>query len=278
MNEIIKNIFLNYYDIFFAGIIEAFKYINNMGAEIFDLPWIKGLIDLFAKFGWALFAVGALVSVFEFIIEYKQGKGSLQNVGINILKGFFAATLFSIVPVSLYKFAVSLQAGFSYNILAEISGANSVGDVFTKVFNDLQAFSTYTNAVSTIAICYCVLKCFFQNIKRGGIILIQICIGSLYMFSVPRGITDGFISWFKQIIALCLMAFIQTTLLLFGIMTWAENPVIAFGIMLAASEAPRIAQQFGLDTSAKINPMGFNTAANVGKSAWSHFKKFAGMK
>lgn len=34
---------------------------------------------------------------------------------------------------------------------------------------------------------YCAIKVFFANIKRGGILLIQIAVGSLYMFSVPRG-------------------------------------------------------------------------------------------
>ena len=32
---------------------------------------------------------------------------------------------------------------------------------------------------------YAVIKVFFANLKRGGILLIQIAVGSLYMFSVP---------------------------------------------------------------------------------------------
>lgn len=34
-----------------------------------------------------------------------------------------------------------------------------------------------------IALAYCVVKLFFANIKRGGILLCQIAVGSLYMFS-----------------------------------------------------------------------------------------------
>ena len=49
---------------------------------------------------------------------------------------------------------------------------------------------------------YAVIKVFFSNLKRGGILLIQISVGSLYMFSVPRGYIDGFIQWCKQIIGL----------------------------------------------------------------------------
>ena len=41
---------------------------------------------------------------------------------------------------------------------------------------------------------YAVIKCFFANLKRGGILLIQIAVGSLYMFSVPRGYMDDLCS------------------------------------------------------------------------------------
>ena len=57
------------------------------------------------------------------------------------------------------------------------------------------------------------------------------------------------------ILALCLTAFMQTTLLFLGLITFADNMLLGLGIMLAANEVPRIAQQFGLDTSVKVNMM-----------------------
>ena len=102
------------------------------------------------------------------------------------------------------------------------------------------------NLLCMIAFAYCVIKMFFANIKRGGILLIQIAVGSLYMFSVPRGYADGFNQWCKQVIAICLTAFMQTTLLFLGLMTFPNNMLLGLGIMLAANEVPRIAQQFGL--------------------------------
>lgn len=67
---------------------------------------------------------------------------------------------------------------------------------------------------SIILMAYAVIKVFFANLKRGGILLIQIAVGSLYMFSVPRGYTDGFVQWCKQIIGLCLTAFLQAIILI----------------------------------------------------------------
>ena len=55
------------------------------------------------------------------------------------------------------------------------------------------------------------IKIFFQNIKRGGILLVQMAVGSLYMFSVPRGYTDGFNQWCKQVAAICLTAFMPVS-------------------------------------------------------------------
>lgn len=95
----------------------------------------------------------------------------------------------------------------------------------------------------------------------------QMAVGSLYMFSVPRGYTDGFVQWMKQVAATCLTAFLQTTLLYLGLLTFNGHMLLGLGIMLAANEVPRIAQQFGLDSSAKLNVMSVvhatSTAVNL---------------
>lgn len=117
---------------------------------------------------------------------------------------------------------------------------------------------------------YAVIKVFFANLKRGGILLIQIAVGSLYMFSVPRGYIDGFVSWCKQVIGLCLTAFLQATVLIAGLMVVKDHALLGLGLMLAAGEIPRIAGQFGLDTSTKANLMSTvyatQTAVNMTKT------------
>ena len=121
-----------------------------------------------------------------------------------------------------------------------------------------------------IAFAYCVIKIFFANIKRGGILLIQMAVGSLYMFSLPRGYQDGFNQWMKQVIAICLTAFMQTTLLYLGLMIFPDNMLLGLGVMLSANEVPRIAEQFGLDSSVKVNMMSVvhatTTAVNLTRS------------
>ena len=251
-----------FYDAIFNAVSEFFTLMGNMGADVFDLKWVQALIMLFTLFGWALFIAGVVVAIFDVAIEYQTGRANIKTTAINILKGFFACSLIGILPVELYKFCISLQNTFSRDI-ANLFGDMQAFDLATESFSTFVnsfrpselAGNSLLNLCIMIAFAYCVIKIFFQNIKRGGILLVQMSVGSLYMFSVPRGYTDGFTQWMKQVVATCLTAFLQTTLLYLGLITFKGNALLGLGIMLAANEVPRIAQQFGLDSSAKFNLM-----------------------
>lgn len=161
----------------------------------------------------------------------------------------------------------------SFLLLENVPGvlSHDKGRTFATILNTLP-YGEYNlfNLLALIAFAYCVIKIFFANIKRGGILLIQMAVGSLYMFSVPRGYSDGFNQWMKQVAAICLTAFMQTTLLYLGLLTFPGNMLLGLGIMLAANEVPRIAQQFGLDSSVKVNMMSVvhatTTAVNLTRS------------
>jgi len=268
LNRIIQWLFT----VIFDGIAQFFTMISVVGVEIFELDWVSAVVKLFSLFGWTLFVVGLVTSAFDLAIEYQNGRANIHGTAINWIKGFMAVSLFTITPIELYKFCVSLQntlSGDLTRIFASQQGT-SLGEVALRTLQ----FAFYKDGaiinaglyelIALIALGYCVVKIFFDNIKRGGILLIQIAVGSLYMFSIPRGYGDGFTQWMKQVIALCLTAFLQTTLLFLGLLTWTDNMLLAIGIMMAAAEVPRIAQQFGLDTSVRVNVM---SAVHMGSSA-----------
>ena len=251
-----------FYDTIYGACADFFSMMGNMGAEIFDLKWVQATVYLFTLFGWGLFIAGVIVAVFDLAIEYQNGRGNVRTTMLNILKGFFACSLIGVVPIELYKFTISLQNTFANDISFLVAGEQAMDVAGQARFVLGAAFSPTMGATSglfsilvLIAFAYCVIKIFFQNIKRGGILLVQMSVGSLYMFSVPRGYTDGFVQWMKQVIALCLTAFMQTTLLYLGLLTFPTHMLMGLGIMLAANEVPRIAQQFGMDTSTKFNVM-----------------------
>ena len=266
-----------FYETIYNAVADFFSMMGNMGADIFDLDWIQATIKLFTLFGWALFVAGVVVAIFDVAIEYQCGRANIKSTAVNILKGFFACSLIGIVPVELYKFCISLQNTFSHELSGLFAGGRTLdlaGESTSvlvgsfSVANNIQM--NLFNILALIAFAYCVVKIFFANIKRGGILLIQMAVGALYMFSVPRGYQDGFNQWMKQIAALCLTAFMQTSLLFLGLLTFPGNMLLGLGIMLAANEVPRIAQQFGLDSSVRVNMMSVvhatTTAVNLTRS------------
>lgn len=274
LNRIIQWLFTVIYD----GIADFFTMISGLGVEIFELDWVNAMVKLFSLFGWSLFVVGLVVSAMDLAIEYQNGRASVQGTALNWIKGFMAVNLFTITPIELYKFCVSLQNTFSKDLVSIFASqqGTTLGEVATTslqiAFNKegVLVNATLYYLVCLIALGYCVIKIFFDNIKRGGILLIQIAVGSLYMFSIPRGYGDGFVQWVKQVIALCLTAFLQTTLLFLGLLTFKDNMLLGIGIMMAASEVPRIAERFGLDTSVKFNMMNAvhmtSSAVNLAKN------------
>lgn len=265
------------YEQIYNAVADFFTQMGNMGAEIFDLDVVQSTVSLFTMFGWALFAAGTVVAVFDVAIEYQNGRASIKTTAINVLKGFFACSLIGIVPVELYKFCISLQNSLAKDLsLLNASGKSlDLAGETTELWKGAFAVSTQVsfglfNILAMIAFAYCVIKIFFANIKRGGILLIQMAVGSLYMFSLPRGYQDGFNQWMKQVIAICLTAFMQTTLLYLGLMIFPDNMLLGLGVMLSANEVPRIAEQFGLDSSVKVNMMSVvhatTTAVNLTRS------------
>lgn len=264
-----------------------FTVMGNMGAELFEVSWVQSIVMFFNYLAWALFAVGLVVAVFDAAISYQDGRGNMRETALNAIKGFMAVSLFSLVPVELYKLAITLQGELTAGLTGYGSDVGSLAtDIITTVqsagtsLSDVQASDVITGLDVTLSpilllfiiilMGYAVIKVFFANLKRGGILLIMIAVGSLYMFSVPRGYNDGFVSWCKQIVGLCLTAFLQTVMLSAGLLLFADNLLLGFGLMLAAGEIPRIAGQFGLDTSTKGNVMsavyGAQAAINVTKS------------
>lgn len=265
------------YEQIYNAVADFFTQMGNMGAEIFDLGVVQSTISLFTLFGWALFAAGTVVAVFDVAIEYQNGRAPIKTTAINVLKGFFACSLIGIVPVELYKFCISLQNSLAKDLSLLNASGQSLGlsEKSTELWKGAFAISANTsfglfNILAMIAFAYCVIKIFFANIKRGGILLIQMAVGSLYMFSLPRGYQDGFNQWVKQVIAICLTAFMQTTLLYLELLIFPKNMLLGLGVMLSANEVPRIAEQFGLDSSVKVNMMSVvhatTTAVNLTRS------------
>ena len=143
------------------------------------------------------------------------------------MSGFMAVSLFTRLPVALYKFCITLQTTFSDDLMSSFTGSvrGNLGDTASVVLKSMAGYSGLIGILTVIALAYCVIKLFFANIKRGGI------------------------------------------LLFLGLLTWQTNMLLGLGIMLSASEVPRIAQQFGLDTSVRFNMVSVSSTVNTAMRA-----------
>ena len=110
ISEAVWDVMLEWlFNTIYGAVAEFFGMMNGMGADIFSQSWVSAFLQLFSLFGWTLFAAGLVVAVFDTAIEYQTGRANIQSTCLNVLKGFMAVSLFTKVPVEMYKFCITLH-------------------------------------------------------------------------------------------------------------------------------------------------------------------------
>lgn len=194
VTDAIWNIMFNWlFNLIYGAVADLFEFINATASDIFTLSWVQSFISLFHALAWMLFVCGMIVAVFDAAIAYESGQANIRNTCINVLKGFMAASLVTVVPQRLYSFCVALQGTFTHDLLG--------------------GFIADTNAA----------------VADSGLTVITA-------------------------------------------LTYVQHPLLAVGICLSATEVPRIAQMFGLDTSVKVNMMSVSNTVSLGAKALNMIK------
>ena len=107
-----------FYETIYNAVADFFAMMGGMGADIFELDWIKATIQLFTYLGWALYVAGLTAAVFDVAIEYQNGRADIKSTAINILKGFFACSLIGCKQSSkIQKFSPENAEFFGVNFL-----------------------------------------------------------------------------------------------------------------------------------------------------------------
>lgn len=100
------------FNLIYGAIADLFEFINETTSDIFAMSWVQAFISLFHSLAWMLFACGLVVAVFDTAIAYESGQANIKNTCLNVLKGFMAASLVTVVPQRLYSFCVATQGDF----------------------------------------------------------------------------------------------------------------------------------------------------------------------
>ncbi len=241
-----------------GSINDLFYMNNNFTTSIFDNNIVHSLLWFISILANLLFVTGIGFAFFEMGVNAHEGNGThISDVFLNIFKGLLASTCLTTLPVLLLKFTNDI----CYLICEAFTQQATIEFYYNTISGDTaNYFSGWFSAFFFIAAFICVFKVFLGNLKRGGILLTLMFIGSIHIFSVPRGYVDSFFGWCKQVIGLCVTSFMSNILITLGALIYSTNQgadvgdlILSIGVMLSASEVPRIAQQFGLDTSMRAN-------------------------
>lgn len=278
------------------------QYIGNMGADLFDDPIVKAILVFFWWIGVTVLLIGIVIAIAQFGIGYESGKSNFIDTLSNIIKAMMVTALFTTVPVKLYQLAISTESAISRlinggsllitaNSEATSGSSNAliggISSFFTTLVesnpilsvigaiaggvgsSDSQHIPSFLNLLFLIAFCYGFFKILFGNLKRGAILMIQVCTCPFYIMSLAMGYTDGFTGWYRQILGICFTAFLQNLMLALGLIVFQKQMVVGTGVMLAAAEVPRIAGRYGLETSVHSN---FTQVSYAARSAMSLVK------
>lgn len=148
-----------------------------MGAELFEMSWVQGIVQFFNYLAWTLYVIGLIVACFECGINYAGGKGDIRAVALNAIKGFMAASLFSVVPVRLYQLAISLQAEFTSGMTGY---GTSIGEVASNIIQEYEEIETVADLVgkpisgfgavtSAIMVIVCIIMMAYPQAHTAGV-------------------------------------------------------------------------------------------------------------
>ena len=113
------------YSMVYQALADFFSMMTEIGANLFDLDWVKAALHFFNLFGWGLFIAGLVVAIFDTAIEYQtMGRLNIKKQVLPFLYGLLAVNLFTTVPVELFRFSVNLQNTFVKDLANEAIGMN----------------------------------------------------------------------------------------------------------------------------------------------------------
>ena len=251
-----------------AYIIDAvITYSHKFSNFLFENEVVNLFLKIVLIIGGFLYVAGIGLAFANFSLETREDVNkSVVNTIKNCFIGFACYLSYTTIPISLLVFTNLLCSELSFittkfsfvKALLNYTPPADISAYFQTFANGLKASSI--TPIYMIIMFVCVARVFFAQIKRGGILMSLMFIGSFHLFSIPRGYTDSFWSWCKQVVGVCTTAFLQEFLLSLSIQIFAVggtssvvSAIASLGVALASGEVPRILQQFGLDTSMKAN-------------------------
>ncbi|MCB2295889.1 DUF6045 family protein [Clostridium algoriphilum] len=247
-----------------AGIV--LKYMSDVSIDLFNNEIVDNILQLMEYIGWILLAVGILFAIVNVYISYLENESiNFHLLILNIFKGIIAILFLKVGAIRIFELSITINKLIA-NITTRPNYQQSLDNLASTL--DKAAFGIIWFLVILLIVIVSTLVCLVQILKRGGMYIAHIMVGYLYIFSIPSGNTDGFMSWCRQTVAIALTNVLQTALLFMGLALMASDITKIFlgiGIIMAASKVEEIAGKYGMSTGA---------TGSMGGSASKAFKNF----
>ena len=132
-----------------------FAEMGNMGAEMFEMSWVQSIVLFFSYLAWILYAVGFVVACAECGLEYSSGRADIKGTAMNLIKGFMAVSLFSVVPVKLYELCVdSLPDTHKAGWMATAATSSSEQGMASVMSTVLSRLNSFIDSEQEQVLCY----------------------------------------------------------------------------------------------------------------------------
>lgn len=214
--------------------------LSSLSSDFFKLSVIQSILDLFQYVMYAMFILGVLFSLIDFITAYMDGENpSVFTIVKNVGKGLFTALFMQKV----------MQLGYEviYNFAAILlKGTKNIDNLFSltnlsRLFH-FQSSETLIGLCITIFLIVVLLCLLFQLLERNGMFLLYQCTSVFYIIGICRGYESLFSQWLKQGFVICFINFVQILFFIVGL-TFLKNEatlLIAVGMLVSSLRVEKI--------------------------------------
>ncbi|MCB2357101.1 conjugal transfer protein TrbL family protein [Clostridium estertheticum] len=252
-----------------GGAGKVLKYMSDVSINLFDNKIVSDVLQLMDYIGWILLAVGILFAIMNVYISYVESESiNFHLLILNIFKGIIAILFIKVGAIRVFQLSITIN-----KMITDITSTPNYEHSLTALSSNLDkaAFGIIWFLVIFVIVIVSILICLVQILKRGGMYIAHIMVGYLYIFSIPSGNTDGFMSWCRQTVAIALTNVLQTALLFMGLSLMASNAKTIFlgiGVIMAAGKVEEIAGKYGMSTGSTGSMAGSASRAmrNMGHS------------
>lgn len=236
------------FNLLFKTAAKVITDVSKISVDILNNNMILSILDFFQMLGWIILVVGILFGVANYCIERIEGNITpLDELFMSIFKSIIAVYFIQPGSLLIFNLATIITEAVK-GIIAKPDYSSVVGSLSSTV----SGYGPFWGFCLGVMWLISLLIIFIQALKRGGMYMMQIMVGYLYLFGLPSGNTEGILEWTRQTAALAATNVLQMAALILSLKLMMNSQFFAsLAVLAAATEADKIAGRFGMSAGGR---------------------------